>query len=198
DHLDLTALKKIAGPKKIITPLGFSHYLATPDLVELDWFESFEESGVRFTALPLQHWSKRKIADTNCSLWAGFMVEAEGLRIFLSGDTGYFFGFEEMGELFGPFDLALLPAGAFLPRRLMAPFHLSPEEAVRAAQELKARQATPIHWGAYKLGDEALDDPPKLFKKAAREEGLKPLILYPGEAALWHRGAFRPVEQIPS
>jgi len=126
------------------------------------------------------------------------MVEAEGLRIFLSGDTGYFFGFEEMGELFGPFDLALLPAGAFLPRRLMAPFHLSPEEAVRAAQELKARQATPIHWGAYKLGDEALDDPPKLFKKAAREEGLKPLILYPGEAALWHRGAFRPVEQIPS
>ncbi len=197
DHCDLGVLKKIPGNFKIIAPLGLSRYLRTSNLVELDWFESLEEAGLRFTALPLQHWSKRGLSDTNYSLWAGFMVEIENLKIFLGGDTGYFFGFKEIGNLFGPFELAFLPAGAFLPRWLMAPFHMSPEEAVKAALDLKAKQATPIHWGAYKLGDEALDAPPKLFKLAARKHGLKSLILYPGEIALWHKGAFHHLEMVP-
>ncbi len=191
DHFDLPALKKIPGEFKILAPLGFSRYLPKGRLFELDWFESLKFNGLRLRALPLQHWSKRKLTDTNSSLWAAFMVESEDLKIFLGGDTGYFFGFKEIGELFGPFDLALLPAGAFLPRWLMAPFHLSPEEAVQAACDLKARQATPIHWGAYKLGDEALDAPPRLFKLYARKMGLRPLILYPGEVACFKGGHFQ-------
>ena len=197
DHFDLNALKKIPGTFKIIAPLGLRHYLpkdflSAKRLVELDWLESFEEEGLRVIALPLQHWSKRNLTDTNISLWAGFLLTEGKLKLFLGGDTGYFFGFKEMGQLFGPIDLAFVPAGAFLPRWLMAPFHLSPKEAVKAAQDLEAKQAVPIHWGAYKLGDEALDDPPKLFKLAARKADLKPLILYPGEGATLKNGLFRP------
>ena len=198
DHLDLPSLKRLPGRFKIIAPLGLKRYLPDFELVELDWFEAFSEDGLDFLALPLQHWSKRGLADTNRSLWAGFLLSDGRLKIFLSGDTGYFFGFKELGDLFGPFDLALLPAGAFLPRWLMAPFHLSPEEAVRAALELSARQASPIHWGAYKLGDEALDDPPKLFKRAAQRAGLKALILYPGEAASFDGKGFIPLEETPT
>jgi len=151
--------------------------------VELDWLEEREILGLRIKALPVQHWSKRGLLDTNLSLWCGYLVEGDGFRLFFGGDTGYFFGFKEIGTYFGPFDLALLPAGAFLPRRLMSPLHLSPAEAVTAALDLQARFAMPIHWGAYRLGDEELDDPPRLFKREAMKHGLRSLILYPGETA---------------
>ncbi|WP_197460553.1 MBL fold metallo-hydrolase [Thermodesulfatator autotrophicus] len=190
DHLDLQSLRKIPGTPKIITPLNFSLYLGN-SIVELDWLETYEESSLLIRAVPVQHWSKRNIGDTNLALWAGFIIETPEFKIFFGGDTGYFFGFKELGALFGPFDLALVPSGAYLPRELMAPFHLSPEEAVKVCQELGASLGTPIHWGAYKLGDEALDDPPKLFKKQALKQGVKPLIIYPGEVVFLSNG--RPV-----
>ncbi len=181
DHLDLPSFRKIPGNPCVVAPLNTSLYIRHESLIELDWFETYETDTFAITAVPLQHWSKRNLTDTNFALWAGFILKSRGFTLFFGGDTGYFFGFEEIGKLFGPFDLALLPAGAYLPRELMAPFHLSPEEAVKAACELKTRFAMPIHWGAYKLGDEALDDPPKKFKKCALNSELKALISYPGE-----------------
>lgn len=185
DHLSLQSLTLLKGNPFLVVPLKTSRYLNLERIIELDWFEEREIAGLRIMALPTQHWSKRSLLDTNASLWCAYLVEADGFRLFFGGDTGYFFGFREIGELYGPFDLALLPSGAFLPRWLMAPFHLSPEEAVRAALDLRAKQAMPIHWGAYRLGDEELDDPPRLFKKAAYQAGLTPLILYPGESMSW-------------
>ncbi len=189
DHFDLVTLVSLKpNPPTLITPLNFRKYLANSySVMELDWFETFETSSLRFTAVPVQHWSKRGLRDTNLALWAGFIIESDGFRLFFGGDSGYFFGFREIGDYFGPFDLALLPAGAFLPRWLMAPFHMSPEEAVRAGEDLKARFVIPIHWGAYRLGDEELDDPPKLFKRLALKSQVKPLILYPGETVTFEK-----------
>ncbi len=187
DHLSLQTLARLKGKPKLIIPLNTSRYLIGFDAIELDWFDEIEIDNLRIVALPVQHWSKRSLLDTNISLWCGYLIESDGFRLFFGGDTGYFFGFREIGKLFGPFNLAILPAGAFLPRWLMAPFHMSPEEAVKAAQDLKAIQAMPIHWGAYRLGDEEIDTPPKLFKLKARELGVHPLILYPGEIAVMQR-----------
>ncbi|WP_457755913.1 MBL fold metallo-hydrolase [Thermodesulfatator indicus] len=187
DHLDLQSLQRLPGNPKVITPLKFSLYLKNSNH-ELDWFDEYEEAGFLIRAVPVQHWSKRNIGDTNLALWAGFIIETPGFKVFFGGDTGYFFGFKEIGDLFGPFDLALVPAGAYLPRELMRPFHLSPEEAVKVCMDINAKFGMPIHWGAYKLGDEALDDPPKLFKKYALNRGFKPLIIYPGEVAYIENG----------
>ncbi len=189
DHFDLVTLAALHGQPVLISPLNFRKYLSnTYPLVELDWLEVYESNGWAARAVPVQHWSKRGLMDTNVALWAGFVLESDDFRVFFGGDTGYFFGFRELGEAFGPFDLALLPTGAFLPRWLMAPFHMSPEEAVKAGEELKARWVMPIHWGAYRLGDEELDDPPKLFKRCALGSQVKPLVLYPGEIAIFENG----------
>ncbi|NPB09976.1 MAG: MBL fold metallo-hydrolase [Thermodesulfobacteria bacterium] len=186
DHFDRVTLASLPGKPVLISPLNFRRYLSnTHSLVELDWLEVYEAEGWSVRAVPVQHWSKRGLLDTNTALWAGFILESDDFRVFFGGDTGYFFGFEELGEAYGPFDLALLPAGAFLPRWLMAPFHMSPEEAVRAAEDLRARRVMPIHWGAYRLGDEELDDPPKLLKRYASRSRVKPLILYPGETVVF-------------
>ena len=40
-------------------------------------------------------------------------------RFYHAGDTGYFGGFAEIGERFGPIDLAAMPIGAYLPREMM-------------------------------------------------------------------------------
>ena len=37
-------------------------------------------------------------------------------RFFFAGDTGYCSSFQEIGRRFGPFDLAAIPIGAYLPR----------------------------------------------------------------------------------
>ena len=174
-------LKKLAGGFILVAGSGTRKYLEGEALVELDWLEEVSLAGLRVLALPLQHWAQRGLFDYNRSLWVGYLVEIGGLRLFYGGDTGYFEGFREIGAEFGPFDLALLPCGAYEPRSLMAPFHMSPEEAVQAALDLRAKLAVPIHWGAYLLGDEPPEEPPQRFAEEARRRGLKVRVLYPGE-----------------
>jgi L-ascorbate metabolism protein UlaG (beta-lactamase superfamily) len=62
----------------------------------------------------------------------------------------------------------MLPIGAYEPRWLMQPVHLAPDETVQAYQAL--REAAPsshrsvmaaMHWGTFKLTDEAMDEPPR-------------------------------------
>ncbi len=187
DHLDRLTLRRLSRGFHLVVGLGAGRYLEGQAPVELDWLEEVSFKGVKVQALPLQHWAQRGLFDYNRSLWVGYMVEIGGFRLFYGGDTGYFEGFREIGAEFGPFDLALLPCGAYEPRRLMAPFHMSPEEAVQAALDLRADLAVPIHWGAYLLGDEPPEEPPRRFAEEARRRGLKVRVLYPGEILRFDR-----------
>jgi N-acyl-phosphatidylethanolamine-hydrolysing phospholipase D len=83
------------------------------------------------TFVPVCHWSKRGPFEKNSRLWGGFVIKTpKGQRIFYSGDTAYCEIFDEIGERFGPFDLAVLPIGAYEPRHLLRYSHTDPEEAV--------------------------------------------------------------------
>lgn len=84
-------------------------------------------------ATPVQHWSKRSLTDACRSLWCSYAVMAPdgGPRYFFTGDTGYCEAFREIGEVFGPFDCAAVPIGAYEPRWFMQPQHVNPEEAVK-------------------------------------------------------------------
>ncbi len=40
-------------------------------------------------------------------------------RVFFVGDSAYYPGFSRMGERYGPFDVAMIPIGARVPRWFM-------------------------------------------------------------------------------
>ncbi len=88
-------------------------------------------SSIRIAMTPAQHWSARGIADRRQTLWGGYAVMGAQQRFWFAGDTGYCPAFREIGERYGPFDLAAIPTGAYGPRWFMAPQHIDPKEAVQ-------------------------------------------------------------------
>lgn len=178
DHLDLATLAALAARDagtRLFVPLGNAALLeggGVANVVELDWGESREHRGVRVTCLPAQHWSKRGLGDDDRALWSSWAVAGPERRFYFAGDTGWFDGFARIAEVFGSFDLAAVPIGAYEPAAMMRAAHLDPEQAVRAARALRARRALAIHYGTFDLSDEPLDEPPRRFRDAAEREGL--------------------------
>jgi N-acyl-phosphatidylethanolamine-hydrolysing phospholipase D len=72
-------------------------------------------AGWKYHAVPVQHWSRRGLLDTNKVLWAGWVIEAPDKRLFFAGDTGYSKDFKDIGERFKSMDLSLIPIGAYAP-----------------------------------------------------------------------------------
>lgn len=79
----------------------------------------------------MQHWSTRGVLTRNTSLWGSWAVKGEKRSFWFGGDSGYCSVFKEIGEKYGPFDLAAIPVGAYEPRWFMKPQHVNPAEAVQ-------------------------------------------------------------------
>lgn len=179
DHLDLPTLRALAersADTRFVVPLanaGLLRDAGIENVVELDWGASLEHAGVRVFCLPSQHWSVRGIGDERRALWASWAVVSEERRFYFAGDTGYFDGFARIADALGPFDLAALPIGAYEPRAMMRESHMNPEEAARAARDLRTRRAVAMHFGTFDLSDEPLDEPPKRFRAATLEQGFE-------------------------
>jgi L-ascorbate metabolism protein UlaG (beta-lactamase superfamily) len=173
DHLDTKSIKflKERFDPFFVTGPGYGGYfksLGVTRHVSLNWSEEHTFRGVKITSLPVQHWSKRTFSDGNKMLWCSFLVESLGGKYYWAGDTGYFSGFKEIGEKYGPIDVFFGPIGAYEPRWFMKENHMNPEEALKAASDLKARVFVPIHWGTFDLSDEPLDLPVKSTKELYR------------------------------
>ncbi|THF72821.1 MBL fold metallo-hydrolase [Cohnella fermenti] len=164
DHLHVSSLRRLNGAKRLFVPAGLSKKLMRKgfrQIEELNWWEETSFHGVKFTFVPAQHWARRNPWDTNHSHWGGWMLESpHNPTIYFGGDSGYFRGFEEIGRKFDV-DVALLPIGAYEPEWFMSDEHMSPEEALRAFLDVRAKYFVPMHYGAFKLADdtpkEALD-----------------------------------------
>ncbi|MGB7755995.1 MAG: MBL fold metallo-hydrolase [Salinisphaera sp.] len=179
DHLDratITALVRRDDPA-LVAGLGLERWLArrgTRRITTLDWWQRTAPvgDGLSITAVPAQHWSRRGLFDRNRSLWAGFWVETSAQRIYFAGDTGYGPHFRWIREHLGGPDLALLPIGAYEPRDFMHIQHMNPDDAVRAHCDLEARRSIGIHFGTFKLTDEARDQPVHDLAAARLRHGL--------------------------
>lgn len=180
DSLDAPSIRMLLrreGGKETVffVPLGLAKWFRDAGavrIVELDWWQSHREDDLRFTAVPVHHWSKRGLIGRNKTLWAGWVVEAPDFKFFFAGDSGYKPIFQEIGRRLGPFDLAAIPIGAYEPRWFMKYHHMSPEEAVKVHQDVKAKQSVAIHWGTFMLTDEPLDEPPKRLREALKDMGV--------------------------
>jgi len=166
---------------RLFKPLGITNYQ------ELDWWDSIKFNGLNITCSPAQHFSNRGLFDRNKTLWCGWIISGKENRFYFAGDTGYFPGFKEIAEKYGPFDFAAIPIGAYLPRWFMGPVHLSPDEAVKVFREINSKFFVPIHWGTFELADEPLDQPPKELLKEIQNQSLNSeqfLILKHGETKI--------------
>ncbi|XP_003368557.1 N-acyl-phosphatidylethanolamine-hydrolyzing phospholipase D, partial [Trichinella spiralis] len=79
------------------------------------------------------------------SLWCSWAIIGRNRRFFFAGDT-------DIGNAFGPFDLAAIPIGCYEPRWFMKFQHVDPGEAVQIHLDVKARQSLGIHWGTFRMG----------------------------------------------
>lgn len=185
DHLDRDAVKKIArrndGRTKFLVPLKVADWFrreGIANVVELDWWEETQpvadRAGVRAWFVPAQHFSGRSLNDRNATLWGGWVLEIDGHRLFFAGDTGYGKDFTDIGEVFGGFDLSLIPIGAYEPQWFMRPVHVNPEDAVRIHRDVKSKASVGMHWGTFILTDEPVDEPPQRLARALAEQGVDP------------------------
>jgi N-acyl-phosphatidylethanolamine-hydrolysing phospholipase D len=178
DHLDLPTLRALSegnAATRFFVPLANGPLLrdnGIRNVQELDWGASVEHEGVQVYCVPAQHWSKRGLDDDREALWSSWVVIGPERRFYFSGDTGYFAGFSAIGKALGPFDLAAVAIGAYEPRAMMKESHMNPEEAIRAALDLRAARALAIHYGTFDLSDEPVDEPPVRFRKAAEDTDL--------------------------
>jgi len=192
DHLDEPTVRRLARTfhPLFVVPLGIKGWLADRDItdaVELDWSESVKVKGLEIVCAPAQHGSGRSLIDGGLRLWASWAVIGSK-RFYFGGDTGYASHFEMIGEALGPFDLAALPVGSYTPRIIAQAVHMSPEEALRAARDLRAHDFIGIHWGTYKLAREPYDEPPRRIADEVARLKLDPHTVWlpkPGETLDW-------------
>jgi len=191
DHLDLPSVRALARRGvRFVVPAGMGALVraAGAAATELDWWEQAPMGPVTVHCVPARHFSGRTLFDRNRRLWAGFVVTGPTRRFYHAGDTARFDGFAEIGRRLGPIDLAAMPIGAYLPRRMMAPVHVTPEEAVQAAVDAGARRIAAMHWGTFDLADEPLDEPPRRFRAEAERRGLgedRAWVMKVGETRAW-------------
>jgi N-acyl-phosphatidylethanolamine-hydrolysing phospholipase D len=196
DHFDRSTIRRFGKSTLFIVPLGFGRRLRRMGIgncVELDWWQEYIHHGVRFVCTPAQHYSSRRIADKNRTLWCSWVFQHQDGSVFFAGDTGYFPGFREIGEKYGPFDLVCLPIGAYLPRRMMGHIHMNPPEAIAAYHDLGGQIFLAIHWGTFNLGDDAPDLAPRELCREIERLGLDHELFWPlkhGETRL-----IRPVDE---
>ena len=171
DHFDPDSVPLILGNNKTemvcakdvkaeIERLGLEKYSIT----YLCDGEVFENQSVRITAMPCDHGS-----DTPYAI--GILLEADGKRIYIAGDTCYredYFLSEELKNI----DVFIMPInGAF--------GNMNESEGAKAASVVKAKLNIPCHyWNFAEHGGN-----PALFVKEIQEKypEVKYLVMRPGE-----------------
>ncbi|EMD94178.1 hypothetical protein COCC4DRAFT_190541 [Bipolaris maydis ATCC 48331] len=152
---------------------------------------------------PAQHRSGRAPWNFDATLWCSWVLReasssshpAPPKSLFFAGDTGYCHvnsddqyshhdaphppcpAFKDIGILYGPFDLALLPVGCFKPRSVLSGQHASPEDSVAIHRDVRSKRSVGMHFGTFRGGFsvnyEPVTEPPERWRKCAEAEGLE-------------------------
>lgn len=179
DHLDKTTIIRL-GKRGIhfYMPLGVGEYLEewgipAQQIHELDWSDSVTVGeNHKLIATPARHFSGRSLLNRDNTLWASWVITGTKHKVYFGGDSGYFPGYKDIGEKYGPFDLTILEIGAYHPN--WGTIHLGPVNAVKAHLDLKGKILLPIHWGTFTL---ALHEWTAPIEELITEAGSKNIAL---------------------
>ncbi|HET9359570.1 MAG TPA: MBL fold metallo-hydrolase [Vicinamibacterales bacterium] len=172
DHLDVPSLGAIRGQPAAVMGPGTSDLLPRrpySSVRELRWNESVTVKTTRgevlVRAIEVKHWGARIRRDTWRG-YTGFVVEREGRRILIGGDTAAtpLFGNHRR---FGSFDAAVMPIGAYNP---WIANHCTPEQAVVMADAAGARLIVPVHHQSFRLSNEPFMEPIERIQEALAKE----------------------------
>lgn len=185
DHLDyksIIALKNKA--KKFFVPLGVAAHLEnwgvdSSKIVELDWWQTANFENLELVCTPSRHFSGRRLNDRFKTLWSSWVINGKEHKVFFGGDSGYFPGFKEIGNKYGPFDIAFLECGAY--NEMWSNIHMMPEETAQAAIDLNSKILFPIHWGKFDLALHPWKEPIERVTKKAEELNVNILTSIPGK-----------------
>ncbi|QKJ30813.1 MBL fold metallo-hydrolase [Mucilaginibacter mali] len=188
DHLDKATMQFFAGKTiPFYCSLGVGQYLADFGIVknyinEMDWGDSMMIGhDCVLTATPARHFSGRGIVNRNTTLWSSFVIKGPKHNIFFGADSGWFEGFKDIGEAFGPFDLTMLEVGAY--GQYWPQIHMGPDYATDAHLALKGKVMMPIHWGTFNLAPHAWYEPAERLLKYAKQKDITLFMPTPGTPA---------------
>ena len=185
DHLDIDTIVALAHSQwaTFVVPLGVGAHLrgwGIPDerIVELDWNERTQVEELILICTPARHFSGRFL-NRNNTLWASWVVIGPAHRAYFGGDTGYTKRFAEIGADHGPFDVTLMPVGAY--NRAWPDIHMNPEEAVQAHLDVNGGLLVPIHWCTFRLAPHPWAEPIERVLAAADAADVQVAVPKPGE-----------------
>jgi L-ascorbate metabolism protein UlaG (beta-lactamase superfamily) len=186
DHLDKESILRLnAKTKKFILPIGVAPLLEkwgilAEKTIERNWWDVVQlNNNIEIIYTPAHHFSGRGIIDHNKTLWTSFVIKSKNHSIYFGGDSGFFNGYKEIGEKLGPFDITILPIGAY--SKMWHSIHMNPSEAVKAHLDLKGKLFFPIHWGTFNLALHSWDEPAELLITEASNKNVSFVIPKPGE-----------------
>lgn len=179
DHLDYESIEQLKTKvDAYFVPLGVGVHLEawgieSIKITEMDWWQETTFKNIQFACTPAQHFSGRKLNNGQSTLWASWVIKSDSSSLFFSGDSGYGPHFEQIGETYGPFNVAMMECGQY--DKLWPDIHMFPEETAQAGIDVQATTLMPIHWGAFQLALHSWTDPIERVSKKA--EALRiPLI----------------------
>jgi L-ascorbate metabolism protein UlaG (beta-lactamase superfamily) len=187
DHLDIDTVLALARSQwaPFVVPLGVGAHLRAwgiPEqrVIELDWDERTQLDELTLVCTPARHFSGRFLSRNN-TLWASWALLGPAHRVYFAGDTGYTTSFGEIGAQHGPFDLTLMPVGAYNPS--WPDIHMNPEEAVRGHLDVSGENSgllVPIHWGTFRLAPHPWAEPIERLLNAADTGQVRVVVPRPG------------------
>lgn len=181
DHMDEATLRALANRfpnAAFLAGLNSEDVLTewktpTNTIKTAGWFQRYDTAGpVNFYFVPVRHWSRRGLFDTNKRLWGGFVIESDAATLYFGGDSGYGRHYKQVGELFREIDYFLIGIGAYEPRWFMEANHNNPNDVVKAFRDSGAKYLVPMHYGTFDLSDEPPGQPLKLLTAEAGAAGV--------------------------
>ena len=176
DHLDHPTIKELVkSVGKFYAPLGVGAHLEywgvpSENIVELNWWDEVDLGNLQLAMTPSRHFSGRAIRDRFKTLWGSWVIQGKSKKLFFSGDSGYFPGFKQIGEKYGPFDLTFMECGAY--NEGWSEIHMFPEETAQAHLDVRGELLMPIHWGKFDLSLHPWKESVRRLTKQAKVDSI--------------------------